>query len=71
MRRGLIEEPPVVELRVMPQFPCHGWCGQCHYSFEAGDEYLYDHGHLICEECLDVDYPVMTEEEEELEEELL
>ena len=56
MRSGLQERPPTTELRVMPD-PPHGRCGGCGDTLVAGEEYLYDEGHLTCEGCLDVDYP--------------
>lgn len=55
-RRGIIERPPVVELRIMGNSP-YGSCGACGDKLKSGEEYLYDEGHLMCEACLDVEYP--------------
>lgn len=55
-RLGLVERPPVVELRRMGT-PAYGSCGGCGATLEADEEYLYDNGFLMCEGCLDVEYP--------------
>jgi hypothetical protein len=63
-RIGLKEKPPVIELQTMDD-PPHGRCSGCGDGLEAGQEYLYDHGFLVCEGCLDVDYPEMVDDSNE------